>query len=419
MDKYNFLKTLEYELGNLDAEVKADILADFSEHFDVAAESGKTEGEICRTLGDPREIAREFIADYADERSKRAPEADAVPRGAFDETRVNGRPATVEKTDVIKIELIDCELSIEGGDTDIIDVSYTGDHGGRFITENTNGIYWIREKPQKQFFDNFISRVFVSAGRNAIDMAVRVPRGFAGTIDAGTASGDVEAADLTHLRALVLKTASGDIEIKSVSVSEDVKLSTGSGDISAERATAGHKLYFNTGSGDVEINKCAAAVETVVSTGSGDIEARASSGTLSAATGSGEIDVNAHTGTVSGKTGSGDIDINTDEIAADLTYVTGSGDIDVKVKKLSADIKMTTGSGDVSLRVEDLNGNVAVKTSTGDIQAAFGHDSDAAFKLKTGFSGSKRNAFPDTGRGAGKYTVALETHMGDIEVKAI
>ena len=418
MDKYNFFKILEYELGNLDGEVKADILADFNEHFDVAAQSGKSEFEICRTLGDPKEIAREFIADYADEKSRRAAEPDNFYRGVPDDTRTNKRPNAMDAVNLLKIELINCELSIKGDDSDTIGVSYTGDHDDRFITEISGGVYLIKEKPQKIIFDNFISRILSSAGHDAIDMTVYVPRVFSGTIDAVTANGDVEAADLPNLAALILKTASGDMDVKSIAAKTDVRLSTGSGDICAERVTADNKLSFSTGSGDVEINKCAAINEIAVSTGSGDIEARASSGRLSATTGSGEIDVGSHTGTVAGKTGSGDININTDEIAADLTYATGSGDIDIKIKRLSSDIKMTTGSGDVSLRVDDLKGNVTAKTSTGDIEAAFGRDSDAAFNLKTGFSGDKKNAFHDAG-GNKKYTVALETHTGDIEVKAI
>ena len=76
MDKFIFLKTLEYELGNIDADARADILADFREHFDVAMESGKDEHEICRVLGDPKEIAREFVTDYAKEQSAR----DAEPK---------------------------------------------------------------------------------------------------------------------------------------------------------------------------------------------------------------------------------------------------------------------------------------------------------------------------------------------------
>lgn len=65
-----FLEKLSAELGAMSAEQKNDILADYREHFEAGKAAGKSEAEIARTLGDPKQIGRMYHADYAVERAK-------------------------------------------------------------------------------------------------------------------------------------------------------------------------------------------------------------------------------------------------------------------------------------------------------------------------------------------------------------
>ncbi len=65
-----FLEKLSAELGAMSADQKNDILADYREHFEAGKADGKSEAEIARSLGDPKQIGRMYHADYAVERAK-------------------------------------------------------------------------------------------------------------------------------------------------------------------------------------------------------------------------------------------------------------------------------------------------------------------------------------------------------------
>ena len=65
-----FLEKLSVELGAMSVEQKNDILADYREHFEAGKAAGKSEAEIVRSLGDPKQIGRMYHADYAVERAK-------------------------------------------------------------------------------------------------------------------------------------------------------------------------------------------------------------------------------------------------------------------------------------------------------------------------------------------------------------
>lgn len=61
MTKNDFLNTLYQSLLYLPAKERQEILQDYEEHFAAGAEEGKLEEEICRALGDPKEIAQTYL----------------------------------------------------------------------------------------------------------------------------------------------------------------------------------------------------------------------------------------------------------------------------------------------------------------------------------------------------------------------
>ena len=422
MGRTEFIRRLEYGLGNINAGAKREILADFGEHFDAALAGGKNEEEICEILGDPDEIAREFVSDYraagqetdrfSEERFANAPAAPVAPVAPV---------VPAGGINKIKIEAISCDLYFTGENTDSISAEFDGDCRERFVTEISGGVYYVKEKAFKQLSDNLLGRLASFAVRRDAKMRITVPRGFAGEIEATTASGDAGVKDLPSLGSLSLKTASGDIEISSVISSGAVSLLSGSGDIEAVNAGSEGAINLKTGSGDVALRKCGA--ETInTSSGSGDIESDGSRGIIYAKTGSGGIEILNHSGTAEGKTGSGDIDVKTDELKTALEYSTGSGDIRIECENLSADLKMTSGSGDIFLRAARVSADVAAKTWSGNIGAEFGRGCNLRFELKAGRNGRKRNGFDETG--SRQYAeparkVSFETNTGDIEIKSI
>lgn len=61
MTKQEFLQHLKVHLQPLPAAEREDILADFEEHFQAGAESGKTEEQICAELGNPYTCALQYL----------------------------------------------------------------------------------------------------------------------------------------------------------------------------------------------------------------------------------------------------------------------------------------------------------------------------------------------------------------------
>ncbi|HOJ77488.1 MAG TPA: DUF1700 domain-containing protein [Bacillota bacterium] len=70
MNKDEFLNRLKNSLTGLTEAEKKDILYDYEEHFSIGLEKGKTESEICESLGDPKTIAKQFRAEYAVKRAE-------------------------------------------------------------------------------------------------------------------------------------------------------------------------------------------------------------------------------------------------------------------------------------------------------------------------------------------------------------
>ncbi|AOT71403.1 HAAS signaling domain-containing protein [Geosporobacter ferrireducens] len=62
MNKVDFLNVLKMELHKLPNEEVDEILYDYEEHFNVGLEKGKTEEEIIRSLGDPKNLAKAYKA---------------------------------------------------------------------------------------------------------------------------------------------------------------------------------------------------------------------------------------------------------------------------------------------------------------------------------------------------------------------
>ena len=63
MTKREYLNTLYYHLKYIPEQEKQDIVAEYDNHFIEGMRDGKTEEEIIATLGDPKAIAKELVAD--------------------------------------------------------------------------------------------------------------------------------------------------------------------------------------------------------------------------------------------------------------------------------------------------------------------------------------------------------------------
>jgi uncharacterized membrane protein len=62
MNKKEFLKQLKHQLNGIKEDDQEDILEDYEEHFEEAIKEGKSEEEISKDLGNPKDIAKELRA---------------------------------------------------------------------------------------------------------------------------------------------------------------------------------------------------------------------------------------------------------------------------------------------------------------------------------------------------------------------
>lgn len=60
MNKEQFLKELEKNLSKMPKQERSEILSDMQEFFDCAG--GEDEQTLCKRLGDPRKLAKEYLA---------------------------------------------------------------------------------------------------------------------------------------------------------------------------------------------------------------------------------------------------------------------------------------------------------------------------------------------------------------------
>lgn len=64
MNEQSFIREMQSALGGLSHDQREEILAEYRSHFFEGKERGKTEEEISRALGEPRSVARAYLADY-------------------------------------------------------------------------------------------------------------------------------------------------------------------------------------------------------------------------------------------------------------------------------------------------------------------------------------------------------------------
>lgn len=83
MTREAFLKELDRLLKGVPDEERKEILADYEEHFYMASAEGKAEEDIARSLGNPKQIAKEMVAIYHVEQAQANFSASYIVRATF------------------------------------------------------------------------------------------------------------------------------------------------------------------------------------------------------------------------------------------------------------------------------------------------------------------------------------------------
>ena len=75
MNRDEFIKTLRQELSGLPRPEIEDIIYDYEEHFEIGIHKGKTEEEISKELGNPKNIAKSYKASVKITEAEKNPTA--------------------------------------------------------------------------------------------------------------------------------------------------------------------------------------------------------------------------------------------------------------------------------------------------------------------------------------------------------
>ncbi|MDP4088646.1 MAG: DUF1700 domain-containing protein [Bacillota bacterium] len=80
MNRNEFMYSLRNSLSAFPEKEREEIIYDYEEHFAVALQSGKTEDEVCRELGDPVNIGKQYKINSSIERASSNPTAGNILR---------------------------------------------------------------------------------------------------------------------------------------------------------------------------------------------------------------------------------------------------------------------------------------------------------------------------------------------------
>lgn len=78
MNKDEYLKELRKLLRKLPKEDREDIISDYEEHFTIGMEKGRTEEEISKALGNPRNVAKQIKADHMVKKAEDKPSVGSI-----------------------------------------------------------------------------------------------------------------------------------------------------------------------------------------------------------------------------------------------------------------------------------------------------------------------------------------------------
>ena len=286
MTKNEFISKLTNSLSNLSEKDREDVLADFEEHFNDAIESGKTEEEICRELGEPQEIARMYNEEIKNE-TKQKESTNTVDADNINEVEINTNSA-------------DVKVIFE--DRNDIDVKSSGKGG---FTRSVYGNKLVIELKHSQSYSRFFN---VSFSWDSCTLYVYMPS--------------------NSSKRLSIQTKSGDIQLSGSGTPSNLFISTMSGDISIDKITS-DSVRAKTLSGDISVHMVESQDTDMHST-------------------SGDVSIGSITGNMFINSTSGDVDVNVPELKGNISISMISGDGFLKLPKdSSASFSAKTISGDV------------------------------------------------------------------------
>lgn len=406
MNKKEYLDKLTYEIGNLSAEQKDEIISIFSEHFEQGLLDGKSEEEICRGLGSPAYVAVQFIENNREAlqnaREKPAPEAPRPvpasqqrPQQTPEHANAGGQTYTgeidIDKSfDPAGVHKI--YVNILAGDIKVFTDATQGENlrvvinglskNTRFDINVADGVLNVIEN-RKFVLINLFNFM------RAVRVEIYVPQSFEGTLYLKDSAGNVDFNGL-KLRSSEIRTTAGDVKITGHTGELELHSTAGNAYLSN---TCG-KMYLHSTAGDVKVEDC-----------DGDIEARTTAGNIKIANNNGRI---------SASTSAGNINVKAHEIFG-LSASSSAGNVKIDADRISGDTELSSSAGNVSLETREVAGSISVKSSLGNATVILPRDASMRISSRTG-GGKIKSDFTDNPNSP--YFLDVSTSLGTVSVKS-
>ncbi len=221
-----------------------------------------------------------------------------------------------------------------------------------------------------KMFEKLAKRFVSAVNLSGAEITLAIPASLSPAVQIGTASGSVTVKPVT-LERLRIGSASGDVEAADITIMQELRVTSASGDITITGAQARHMQLSST-SGDIDACDCIIQENVKLNTTSGDIGWCEQCRSLDAASVSGDITLNGSAETIGFRTVSGDVNIRLkDSQLLSLAGSTTSGDLNVTLPAdLQVDLHLSAVSSHISSHANCVPGApVVVKLSTvsGDI----------------------------------------------------
>lgn len=380
MTKSEFILSLSEALAHLPGQERVRVLEYYEEMIDDRIESGMTEEDAVAALGSIEEILKEAAPEAMRDRNTYFETKNSRPRAGF--FTFDGSVETLIANSA-SAELHIRSEELPDGTTARVDYNLSGNE--QCACSLVNGKLEVRYKSIKQRSFSLLN--LFSGSDASISITLSNPALVRGEISAS--SGSVDLTGLVFTDSLDAHTASGELDAHDVAVQRKCKLQTASGDITGHNLTCGELLEVHTASGDTDLFAIRA-------------------GKISAGTASADLTLaNVECDELNTESASGDVEVRNIKSSA-ISLGSASGDLSLAGAECSGAIEMHSASGDIEIRDCTCTGSISLASTSGDIDGRLLPADHYSFSAR---SRSGDVNVPSTN---GRYPVQIHTTSGDI-----
>jgi len=433
MNRKEFLDELGRRLSGMDPVQVAEILEDFSGHFEAAGRQGKSDRDVCESLGDPADIAAQFMedrdGDYAGVVPARRENGDGMNRA--DSDRSNGR---TDYTDMhyefdagtisrIRTDLHACNLQIRSAKVQKVLCDVRGVSSSRFFVGEREGALTVEEEPPARKWLSWIL-----GRKNKADVIITLPSpNERVAVDSLVRFGEVTVSNTSFSEAF-FKMSAGNFNSDGCDYGEfRLESSAGNADVKGCR---GDSFHIKCSAGNVTVEESKGELNARSS--AGNVKALQHTGRLSCSSSAGNVTISSLDGDITGHSQAGNVSVKTVRGSVEAKSTAGNvkitgeqvygmkaessaGTTEASADSFEGDVRISSGAGDVKLTARRITGNIEAHSGIGSVRIILPADADYNIRAKSGM-GKVNSEIKSNANSA--RTLSADSSMGNVSIKA-